>query len=90
LIRAVTVWATFVITLVILRRKAGRETAVVVYKLATHKFPTVMSDFFRSVLLLVVTANVVPIKLIIVTLMIEATSSSETSVLTKPTRRHIP
>jgi hypothetical protein len=36
-----------------------------------------------------VTANVVPSSLILFTLMMEATHSSETSVLTRATRRHI-
>jgi hypothetical protein len=39
---------------------------------------------------LLVTANVVPSSLILVTLMIEELRSSETSVLTRSTRRHIP
>jgi hypothetical protein len=39
---------------------------------------------------LLVTANVVPSSAILVTLMMEALSSSETSVLTRATRRHIP
>jgi hypothetical protein len=39
---------------------------------------------------LLVTANVVPSSPILVTLMIEALSSSETSVLTGATRRDIP
>jgi hypothetical protein len=40
--------------------------------------------------LLLVTANVVPSALIFVTLMMEALSSSETSVLTRATWRNIP
>jgi hypothetical protein len=43
-----------------------------------------------SVLRLLVTASVVPSSLIFVTLMMEATSSFETSVLTVAMRRHIP
>jgi hypothetical protein len=43
----------------------------------------------RSVRRLLVTANV-PSSPILVTLMMDALSSSETSVLTKPTRRNIP
>jgi hypothetical protein len=44
----------------------------------------------RSVRRLLVTANVVPSSPILVSLMIEALSSSETSVLTRATRRNIP
>jgi hypothetical protein len=52
----------------------------------------VTSDFvfLRSVRLLLVTASVVPSSSILVTLMMEAVRSSETSVLTRVTRRNIP
>jgi hypothetical protein len=46
--------------------------------------------FVRIVLCLLVTANVVPASPILVALMMMATHSCETSVLTRPTRRHIP
>jgi hypothetical protein len=44
----------------------------------------------RSLRRLLVTANVLPTSPILVTLMMEALSSSETSVLTTPTLRNIP
>jgi hypothetical protein len=46
--------------------------------------------FLRSVCRLLVTANVVPSSPILVTLMMYALSSSETSVLTRATWRNIP
>jgi hypothetical protein len=46
--------------------------------------------FLRSVLRLLVTANAVPSSPILVTLIMEALRSSETSVPTRATRRHIP
>jgi hypothetical protein len=46
--------------------------------------------FLHSVRRLLLTANVVPSSQILVTLMKEGLSSSETSVLTSDTRRNIP
>jgi hypothetical protein len=46
--------------------------------------------FLRSVLQLLVTANVVPSPLFLFTLMMEETRSSEMSILTRATRRRIP
>jgi hypothetical protein len=46
--------------------------------------------FLRSVRRLLVTASIAPSSLILVTLIKEALSSSDTSVLTRATRRNIP
>jgi hypothetical protein len=46
--------------------------------------------FLRSVRRWLVTVNVVPSAPVLVTLMMEALSSSETSVLTRTTRRNVP
>jgi hypothetical protein len=46
--------------------------------------------FLRSVLGLLVTGNVFPRSSIPITLMMEAIRCSESSVLTRATRRHIP
>jgi hypothetical protein len=46
--------------------------------------------FLRSVRRLIVTAKVVPISPILGTLMMEALNSSETSILTRVSRRNIP
>jgi hypothetical protein len=46
--------------------------------------------FVKSLPLLLVTGNVVPSSPILITLMMEALSSSETSVHTRATRRNIP
>jgi hypothetical protein len=46
--------------------------------------------FLRSLRRLLVTANVLASSLILLTLMMEALRSSETSVLARPARRNIP
>jgi hypothetical protein len=59
-------------------------------ELGTLAYVATDALFLISVRWLLLTANVVPSSSILVTLMMEGLSSSETSVLTRATRRHIP
>jgi hypothetical protein len=67
-----------------LRMPSGMLRRVALVKTLAHLV------FLRSVRLLLVTDNVVPSSLILVTLMLEALGFSETSVITRTTRRNIP
>jgi hypothetical protein len=66
-------------------------TALVVISNPTHaaKKYYIYYVYLRSVLRLLITTKAVPSSKILVTLMMEALRSSETSVLTRPTRRNI-
>jgi hypothetical protein len=67
----------------------GTTLAVTQHREAFHIYEAHFV-FLRSVRRLLVTANVVPSSLLLVTLMMEALHFSETSVLTRATRRNIP
>jgi hypothetical protein len=69
----------------VIRRRTESRRAVV----ANAKCGEKGVVFLRSVRRLLVTASVVPSSPILITLMKEALSSSETSVLTRATRRNI-
>jgi hypothetical protein len=71
---------------------SGRVVVVMKFynKLITQTMGQQLTVFLRSALRLLVTANVVPSSPILVTLMMEAMRSSETSVLIRVTRRNIP
>jgi hypothetical protein len=67
-----------------------RRVAVVRTEVSEELSASNITVFLHSVRRLLVTANVVPSSPILATLIMEALSSSETSVLTTATRRNIP
>jgi hypothetical protein len=67
-----------------------RRVALVRTNVSEELRASIIRVFLRSVLRLLVTANVDPSSPILVTLMTKAVGSSETSVLARATRRNIP
>jgi hypothetical protein len=73
------------------RRFGGKYRSIIrVTKISELYTAYCVLVFLRSVRLLLVTANVIPSSAIHDTLMMEAVSFSELSVLTRATRRNIP
>jgi hypothetical protein len=70
-------------------RRTLRRNTHLVFPVTCYWY-VVSSRFLRSVRRMLVTANVVPSSPILVSLMMEALCSSETSVPTRATRRNIP
>jgi hypothetical protein len=77
---------------VIVRTDVSEEFSTIIKVTRIGEIGTTLAVtvFLRSMRRLLVTANVVPSSPFLVTLMMEALSSSETSVLTRATRRNIP
>jgi hypothetical protein len=69
---------------------ASSEMLRRVGRVRTHGWKEHIKVFLRSVRRLLITANVVPSSPILVTLMMQTLRYSETSVLTRATRRNIP
>jgi hypothetical protein len=67
-----------------------RRVTTVRTDVAEDPSASIVRLFLRSLLRLLVTANVVPSSPILVTLIVEALSSSEMSVFTRAARRDIP
>jgi hypothetical protein len=72
-------------SLAILCHKALVRTDV-----SEERIASIIRVFLRGVLQLLVIANIVPSSLILSTMLMEELRSTETSVLTRTTRRHIP
>jgi hypothetical protein len=67
-----------------------RASSIRVTRIAELGTTLAITSYSRNLRRLLVTANVVPISPILVTLMKEAPSSSETSIRTRVTQRNIP
>jgi hypothetical protein len=90
LVTAIVVPSSLILSIYLVFLRSVLQLLVTANVVPSSLILSIQLVFLRCVLQLVVTANLVPSSLFRSTLMMEAIGSSETLVLTRATRRHIP